>query len=89
MKVMPLEDWTAYVVGQLHKYKIRNSSLADRCGFSPAYLSTVLNGNKEFSSEVAAVKTRDKILTCLAELIDELEVVEVNPDELNYRPVEN
>lgn len=84
MKILPNEDWTAYVVGQLHKYKIRNSVLAERCGFSPAYLSTVLNGKKVFASEVAAVKTRDKILTCLAELVDELEVVEVDAEDLNY-----
>ena len=86
MQILPNEDWTAHVVGQLHKYRIRNSELAQKCGISPAYLSTVLNGNKEFASEVAAVKTRDRILACLDELIKEkgAEISVANAEELNY-----
>lgn len=86
MQILPNEDWTAYVVGQLHKYRIRNSELADKCKISPAYLSTVLNGNKQFATEIAAVKTRDHILSCLAELIEQRggEIRVADAEELNY-----
>lgn len=45
------EDWTADVVGRMHKYRITNVQLAEACGYTPAYLSTVLNGKKTFESE--------------------------------------
>ena len=76
------EDWTAHVVGQMHKYRITNIELAARCvykvdengekkSYSPQYLSTVLNGNKVFESEEAAQKTQERILSALDELIAE------------------
>ena len=81
------EDWTAHVVGQMHKYRIMNIELAARCvyrvdengdasrypapSYSPQYLSTVLNGNKVFESEEAAQKTQERILSALDELIAE------------------
>lgn len=37
------EDWTADVVRQMHKYRISNPQLAAACGYSAAYVSTVLN----------------------------------------------
>lgn len=82
MKIVPNEDWTAHVVGQMHKYKISNRELAARCfdpttrkrGYSPAYLSTVLNGHKELS-EAGEAKTRSIILAALEDIISEREVV--------------
>lgn len=41
-----LEDWTADVVGRMHKAHITGKQLAERAGITNAYLSTVLNGHK-------------------------------------------
>ena len=38
------EDWTVDVVGRMHRLRITNLALAERSGYSAAYLSTVLNG---------------------------------------------
>ena len=62
------EDWTADVVGRMHKFRIRNSDLAERAGYDPAYVSTVLNDSKTFGSPEAKEKTKQRILTALAEL---------------------
>lgn len=62
------EDWTAYVAGEMHKYRIKNPELAEECGYHPTYLSTVINGNKEFGSEEAAEKTKEHILEALERL---------------------
>lgn len=81
------EDWTAHVVGSMHKYRITNIELAARCvykvddngekkSYSPQYLSTVLNGNKVFESDEAAHKTQERILAALDELIAE-RIIEV------------
>ena len=59
------EDWTAYVVGEMHKYRVSNVDLAKECGYHHTYLSTVLNGNKEFSGGEAAEKTKEHILAAL------------------------
>lgn len=63
-----LEDWTAYVAGEMHKFRIKNPELAQACGYHPTYLSTVLNCNKEFGSDEAAQKTREHILVTLEKL---------------------
>ena len=44
------EPWTANVVGRMHRYGIKNDELARKCGWSPQYISMVLNGKKVFSS---------------------------------------
>ena len=62
------EDWTADVVGRMHKYRISNVQLAEACDYTPAYLSTVLNGKKTFESEETKAKTKDRILDALAGL---------------------
>lgn len=59
------EDWTADVVGRMHKYRITNVQLAEACDYTPAYLSTVLNGKKTFESEETKAKTKDRILDAL------------------------
>lgn len=78
------EDWTAEVVGLMHKYRIKNPELAEKCGYHPTYLSTVLNGNKAFESDEAAQKTRERIQTALNDLITErMSEVEQNADSEN------
>lgn len=87
------EDWTAHVAGQMHKYRITNVELAGRCvygvdkdgekkTYSPQYVSTVMNGKKEFESDDAAQKTKECILSALDELIAEkLKEVEDGSDD--------
>lgn len=41
-----LEDWTAEVVGRMHKAGVTGKQLAEKAGITNAYLSTVLNGHK-------------------------------------------
>lgn len=63
------EDWTADVVGRMHKYKISNDALADEAEYTPGYTSMVLNSRKEFSSDKAKEETKTKILEALDRLI--------------------
>ena len=67
------EDWTVDVVAKMHKYRITAITLAQECNYAPAYLSVVLNGKKEFTSERAKEKTRDVIFAGLDRLIQRIE----------------
>ena len=58
------EDWTADIVGRMHRFKINNKQLARECGYSAAYLSTVLNGKKDLSDKVKE-ETKDRIFKAL------------------------
>ena len=62
------EDWTADIVGRMHRCRISNVQLAEECNYSAAYLSTVLNGNKVFENDEAKEKTKDRIMEGLARL---------------------
>ena len=73
------EDWTADVVGRMHKYRILNPELAAEAGYTPAYVSTVLNGNKDLSDE-AREKTKHRILSALSRII-ERRMAEVESNE--------
>ncbi len=42
---MPAQ-WTAEVIGKLHLYGISRVRLADAMGYTPEYVSTVLNGHR-------------------------------------------
>lgn len=57
-----LEDWTAEVVGRMHKAKITGLQLAARAGITNAYLSSVLNGHK------GTDETKARIITALESL---------------------
>lgn len=70
------EDWTANVKGRMHRCRISNPRLAAECGYSAAYLSTVLNGRKEFENEDSKAQTRDKIFKALERL--ESEILQAN-----------
>lgn len=61
------EDWTAEVVGRMHKYRVLNSQLAAECGITAAYLSTVLNGNKQLTDN-AKDSIRERIFQALERL---------------------
>lgn len=61
-------DWTADVVGRMHRCRIKNEQLAQECGYTAAYLSTVLNGKKEFKSEGGELETKDRIFSALERL---------------------
>ena len=67
------EDWTVDVVGRMHRLRITNLALAERSGYSAAYLSTVLNGGKQFESEDAKQRTKDRIIGALSEIEKEIE----------------
>ena len=58
------EDWTADVVGRMHRCRITNEQLARECGYSATYLSTVLNGKKELSDK-GKESTKDTIIKAL------------------------
>lgn len=40
-----LEAWTGEVKARCHVAQIKMKELADECGYNPAYLSEVINGN--------------------------------------------
>lgn len=66
------EEWTAYVVGRMHLYRISRKELADKCNYTTPYLSTVLNCNKEFESETSKEKTKIHIMESLDEMTSEI-----------------
>lgn len=43
---MPAQ-WTADIIGQMHVHKITGKSLAEKLGYTPEYVSAVLNGKRE------------------------------------------
>ncbi len=55
-------DWTAEVVGRMHGAGISGLQLAEECGVSNSYLSTVLHGKK------GTEKTQKRILDALDRL---------------------
>ncbi len=68
MEAILNEAWTADVTGRMHRFRISNVQLAEECGYTAAYLSTVLNGRKTFESEEAKLKTKDRILEALVKI---------------------
>ena len=55
-------DWTSEVVGRMHAARITGQQPAAKCGYTAAYLSTVLNGKK------GVAVTRETIYAALSEL---------------------
>ena len=66
------EPWTGNVVGRLHVYGISQTELARRCDYAPQYLSQILNGKKEFSTEESLAKAKRIIFGSLSELEQEV-----------------
>ena len=61
-----LAQWTADLVGQMHKYKISKTKLADQLGVSREYVSMVLNGHRTPAG--AEEKFRSAVDTIVASL---------------------
>lgn len=57
-----LDDWTAEAVARMHVSRITGRALAAECGYTEAYLSTVLNGKK------GTEQTKQNVLDALARL---------------------
>lgn len=43
---MPAQ-WTADIIGQMHIHKVTGKELAEKLGYTPEYVSAVLNGKRE------------------------------------------
>jgi transcriptional regulator with XRE-family HTH domain len=61
-----LAQWTADLVGQMHKFKITKSRLADHMGMTREYVSMVLNGHRE------PADAEERFKAALAEIIEEV-----------------
>lgn len=66
------EPWTGHVVGRMHTYGIKQDELASKCGFTPQYLSMLLNGKKRFTNEDSKKLAKKVILDKLTELEKEV-----------------
>lgn len=66
------EEWTANVIGRLHRLNATQAELARRCGYTPQYLCMVLNCKKIFESEYAKKCTQKKILKALCTMEEEI-----------------
>ena len=66
------EEWTADIVGKLHRLNATQIELAKKCGYTASYLSLVLNGKKKFESSYAAKVTRKHICRAMEELENEI-----------------
>lgn len=63
-----LAQWTADLVGQMHKWKISMKQLAEHMGLSREYVSMVLNGHREpAGAELKFRKAVDEIIESLPE----------------------
>ncbi len=67
------EDWTVDVVARMHKYRITSAMLAEECNYAPAYISTLLNGRKEFMSDMSKERTKDVIYAALDRIVQRIE----------------
>lgn len=61
-----LAQWIADLVGQMHKWKISKSRLADHMGLTREYVSMVLNGHRE------PADAEERFNTALNEIIAEI-----------------
>lgn len=66
------EEWTGDIVGRLHYLDATQIELAEHCGYTPEYLSSVLNGKKHFESDYAKRCTKRRIFAALEELEREI-----------------
>ena len=49
------QEWTAEVVAQMHLAKITKKRLAEESGYTPEYVSMVLNGHRDTESAKATI----------------------------------
>lgn len=50
-----LQEWTAEVVAQMHLAKITKKRLAEESGYTPEYISMVLNGHRDSENAKATI----------------------------------
>lgn len=62
-----LAQWTADLVGQMHKWKISMKQLADHMGLSREYVSMILNGHREPDG------AKERFGRAVAEIVAEME----------------
>lgn len=67
------EPWTANVVGRMHRYGISQTELARKCGYAPQYVSSILNGKKEFTTDEAKSKVKRIIFDSLTAIEQEVQ----------------
>lgn len=60
------EEWTAEVVGRLHRINVTQKELADECGYTAQYLCQVLNCKKKFESDYSKKFTMRRIFNALS-----------------------
>ena len=60
-----MPEWIAKVVGLMHRYKIKQSELAEKIGIRRDYLNKILNGNK------IPKDAEERIMAALDELISQ------------------
>ena len=49
------QAWTASVVAQMHLAKITKKQLAEEAGYTPEYVSMVLNGHRDTETAKATI----------------------------------
>ena len=67
-----LAQWTADLVGKMHKFKVSKTMLADEMGVSREYVSMVLNGHREPAGAEA------KFSAALDRIIDAQQIKEMH-----------
>lgn len=66
-----LAQWIADLVGEMHKFKITKSRLAEELGVTREYVSMVLNGHREPAG------AEERFQRAVAEIVATLPVEEV------------
>lgn len=61
------EEWAAGIVGRLYRIGKTSKDLAEKCGYTPSYISMLFNGKKPASDE-----TKLKLFNGLKELEKEV-----------------
>lgn len=49
------QEWTANVVARMHLAKVTTKRLAEESGYTPEYVSMVLNGHRDTESAKTAI----------------------------------
>lgn len=61
------QEWTADVVARMHMAKITIKRLAAECGYTPEYVSMVLNGHRDTEAAKATILSAlDKLVATSA-----------------------
>ena len=63
MRTKSHEEWAAELVGRMYRCGITSKDLAKRTGFTPPYISMLLNGKKHATEE-----TRLKLFDAVSEM---------------------